>query len=73
MDGGSLFEEMTDKNTSGRKLASDTQPAAKKPYLKPEFRYERAFETMALACGKVLTQFLVSSLQFPTHTSSLCF
>lgn len=53
MDGGSLFEEMTEKNTSGRKLANDSQPAAKKPYLKPEFRYERAFETMALACGKV--------------------
>ena len=30
-----------------------TDPAApKKPYSKPEFRYERVFETMALACGK---------------------
>ena len=53
MDGGSLLEEMTEKNTSERKLANDAQQAAKKPYLKPEFRYERAFETMALACGKV--------------------
>jgi hypothetical protein len=53
MDGDSLFGEMTDKNTSERKLASDTQQGAKKPYMKPEFRYERAFETMALACGKV--------------------
>jgi len=26
--------------------------AGKKPYRKPEFRYERAFETMALSCGK---------------------
>lgn len=25
---------------------------AKKPYKKPEFRYERVFETMALACAK---------------------
>lgn len=25
----------------------------RKPYHKPEFRFERAFETMALACGKV--------------------
>ncbi len=25
----------------------------KKPYQKPEFRYERVFETMALSCGKV--------------------
>ena len=24
----------------------------KKPYRKPEFRFERAFETMALSCGK---------------------
>jgi hypothetical protein len=29
----------------------DSAPA-KKPYTKPEFRYERVFETMALACGK---------------------
>jgi hypothetical protein len=27
--------------------------AGKKPYQKPEFRYERVFETMALSCGKV--------------------
>jgi hypothetical protein len=26
---------------------------AKKPYRKPAFEWERAFETMALACGKV--------------------
>jgi hypothetical protein len=25
----------------------------KKPYLKPQFRYERVFEMQALACGKV--------------------
>lgn len=25
----------------------------RKPYKKPEFRCERIFETMALACGKV--------------------
>jgi hypothetical protein len=44
---------MTEKNTSSEKLAVDAGRAAKKPYLKPEFRYERAFETMALACGKM--------------------
>jgi len=27
-----------------------------KPYLKPAFRHEQVFETMALACGKVGTQ-----------------
>jgi hypothetical protein len=30
-----------------------TGRAAKKPYHKPEFRFERAFETMALSCGKI--------------------
>jgi hypothetical protein len=25
----------------------------RKPYKKPEFRFERVFETMALACGKI--------------------
>jgi hypothetical protein len=44
---------MSEKNTSEEKLAGDGRRAAKKPYLKPEFRYERAFETMALACGKI--------------------
>jgi hypothetical protein len=28
----------------------------RKPYRKPEFRYERVFETMALVCGKTGTQ-----------------
>lgn len=29
----------------------------KAPYVKPAFRYEKVFETMALSCGKVsLTQ-----------------
>jgi hypothetical protein len=26
---------------------------AKKPYQKPAFRFERVFETTALACGKI--------------------
>jgi hypothetical protein len=36
--------------------APETKPEAearRKPYRKPEFRFERAFETMALACGKI--------------------
>jgi len=32
---------------------TNNRPAGKKPYQKPEFRYERVFETMALSCGKV--------------------
>ena len=28
-------------------------PEGKRPYVKPAFRHEQVFETMALACGKV--------------------
>lgn len=31
--------------------ADITKP--RRPYRKPGFRYERVFETMALACGKI--------------------
>jgi len=30
-------------------------PAGKKPYVKPSYEFERAFETMALSCGKINT------------------
>jgi hypothetical protein len=30
-----------------------TQPAAKRPYEKPAFRFERVFVTTALSCGKI--------------------
>jgi hypothetical protein len=33
--------------------AAESKSSVKKPYLKPQARYERAFETMALACGKI--------------------
>lgn len=33
--------------------APNTRNAAKKPYVKPAFRHEQVFETMALACGKI--------------------
>jgi hypothetical protein len=29
--------------------------AGKRPYVRPVFRYERVFETMALSCGKIDT------------------
>jgi hypothetical protein len=35
------------------KDAGDKSQTGKKPYHKPSFRYERVFETMALACQKV--------------------
>ena len=41
-----------DANADDKKV-NDQARAGKKPYQKPEFRYERVFETMALACGKM--------------------
>jgi hypothetical protein len=42
-------------------------PVTKKLYQKPAFRFERVFETMALACGKMnSTQF---QCRFNRHTS----
>jgi hypothetical protein len=35
--------------------AADVKSAVKRPYVKPEVRHERVFETMALSCGKVQT------------------
>ncbi len=39
------------------RLASvdDMKRTAKRPYVKPQVRHERVFETMALTCGKVQT------------------
>ena len=34
-------------------ISSNEPTRAKKPYQKPEFRFERVFETRALTCGKV--------------------
>jgi hypothetical protein len=42
-----------DRGTGGQNPSKPRETAKKKPYRKPEFRYERVFETMALACGKV--------------------
>ena len=42
---------MTDKNIEEEENSGEDSP--RKPYEKPEFRYERAFETMALSCGKM--------------------
>jgi hypothetical protein len=42
-----------EKANSGEKQSNENRATGKKPYQKPEFRYERVFETMALSCGKV--------------------
>lgn len=40
--------EDADTKTSG-----PAEAKKKRPYVKPSFEYERVFETMALACGKL--------------------
>jgi hypothetical protein len=37
----------------GGQAPKEHSPVIKKPYQKPAFRYERVFETLALACGKI--------------------
>ena len=41
-----------DRKTPGPEPAAES---TKKPYVKPAFRHEQVFETMALACGKINT------------------
>jgi hypothetical protein len=41
-----------EKANSDQKKVSENRRGGKKPYQKPDFRYERVFETMALSCGK---------------------
>ncbi len=42
-----------DANADEKNAGENRRVAGKKPYQKPEFRYERVFETMALSCGKI--------------------
>jgi hypothetical protein len=46
---------MNHKNrpTADDEKTLDSQQPGKRPYRKPEFRLEKVFETMALACGKI--------------------
>jgi hypothetical protein len=47
---------MSESEPTNETIASaGDERVGKKLYLKPEVRYERVFETMALACGKVQT------------------
>ena len=47
---------MTESESTSRVTsATEGKHTVKKAYQRPEVRYERVFETMALACGKVQT------------------
>jgi hypothetical protein len=41
------------KQKNEQESACESGNKVKKPYKKPAFRWERVFETMALACGKI--------------------
>jgi len=47
---------MTSKNrpsAEDQNHTIDGPRVGKKPYQRPEFRFEKVFETMALSCGKI--------------------
>jgi hypothetical protein len=45
---------MNQKDASAdQKKVNESLHSTKKTYQKPEFRYEKVFETMALSCGKI--------------------
>jgi hypothetical protein len=45
--------ESMHSNQPNASVAGDPRAYPKRPYVKPAFRHEKVFETMALACGKV--------------------
>ena len=47
-----LANMMKEEPGACEKKQSEPAKKDKKPYQKPAFRYERVFETVALACGK---------------------
>ena len=47
------LRKIMNENQGPREKEQSETPAKKKPYQKPSFRYERVFETQALACNKV--------------------
>jgi hypothetical protein len=45
---------MTQKNTAANAdKKQEIQPSGKKPYVKPDFQFEKTFETLALVCAKM--------------------
>jgi hypothetical protein len=47
------MKEVRKSGAGERKTDGSAETKEKKPYVKPSFEYERVFETMALACGKL--------------------
>ncbi len=47
------MKEVGENGADEIKSGGSDGPKKKRPYVKPAFEYERVFETMALACGKL--------------------
>lgn len=47
------MSEQKNSDQASTQRASVSGESPKKTYLKPAFRHEQVFETMALACGKI--------------------
>jgi hypothetical protein len=47
------MSESRNHHDAGSQRASSPPSAVKKRYAKPDFKHEKVFETMALACGKL--------------------
>ena len=50
------MKDLRQGGAANNRTSGPAEAKKKKPYVKPSFEYERVFETMALACGKVRTQ-----------------
>jgi hypothetical protein len=47
---------MDEQRPNSSAAKSESAPRPRKPYAKPDFRFEPVFETMALACAKAGSQ-----------------
>lgn len=47
------MKEVRNSGAGEGKTDGSAETKKKRPYVKPSFEYERVFETMALACGKL--------------------
>ena len=47
------MKDFRQSGAADTKTGDSAEAKKKKPYVKPSFEYERVFETMALACGKL--------------------
>ncbi len=47
------MKDLRQSGAADTKTDGFAEAKKKRPYVKPSFEYERVFETMALACGKL--------------------